>query len=69
MKRYNDRKIGLMIETMQRELERPKAKLIQIENEYKKYGYIIPPPMERHVTRPWRNTSRIAPRTLGRKGD
>ena len=52
MKRYNDRKIGLMIETMQRELERPKAKLIQIENEYKKYGYIIPPPMERHVTRP-----------------
>ncbi|EAY08087.1 hypothetical protein TVAG_497100 [Trichomonas vaginalis G3] len=63
MKRFNDRKIGLMIEAMQRELERPKAKLIEIEKEYEKYGYIIPPPREKHVTRPRRNTSRIAPRT------
>lgn len=61
MIKMNKQNLTYLQEKMQRELERPKAKLAEIENEYKKLGLQIPPLIE-HAPRQRFYTSRNAPK-------
>lgn len=59
----NKQRVSDLTEQMKRELERPNAKIKEIENEYRRLGFAIPsPPVDKHSTRPRRNTSRMAPK-------